>query len=189
MSDKWNEIYAQAELSTPAEPAWVLNQHAHYLPLSGHALDLACGLGGNARFLARCGLNTEAWDQAEQAISLLDKWRNLQGLHNLQPRVVDVLRTPLPADRFDVIVVSRYLQHTLLDSLANALKPGGLLYYQTFLAPIHANAPRNPLFYLYSGELQQAWSKQLSCEVYGEGWLPESHRHAQRMAWFVGRKA
>lgn len=91
---------------------------------------------GNARFLARCGLSTQAWDQAAKAINLLDTWRQLQGLPNLHPRVVDIEHTPLPVEQFDVIVVSRYLQRALFKPIANALKPGGVLYYQTFLSPV-----------------------------------------------------
>lgn len=187
--DKWEHYYASAELSSPAEPAWVLRQHAHSLPLHGHALDLACGLGGNARFLARCGLSTQAWDKSSNAVALVNKWSRLQGLqHHLNAEVKDLTQIKIPSSSFDVIVVSRFLQPSLFADLADALRPNGVLFYQTFLAPIQAQGPSNPAFYVASGEFNQAWSSKLITEVYGEGWVHDSGTNAQRMAWFIGRK-
>ena len=57
---KWDAVYSKAD--TPTTAAEVLARHQHLLPESGRALDLACGLGGNALFLANCGLQVDAWD-------------------------------------------------------------------------------------------------------------------------------
>lgn len=186
--DKWNDKYATAELSTPAEPAWVLKQHTHLLPLCGRALDLACGLGGNARFLARCGLQTQAWDISSTALQLLAKWSRAQNCV-IETNQVDLTRSALQCAQFDVIVVSRFLDRTLLPGLVTALKPNGRVFYQTFLAPVQQHAPQNPEFYLRSGEYQQYWTNDLSCDVYGEGWLSETADHPkQRYAWYIGQK-
>jgi len=188
-TDKWNEKYSTAELSTPAEPAWVLKHHAHLLPLRGSALDLACGLGGNARFLTRCGLHTHAWDISSTALQLLKKWGRVQNCV-IETKLVDLTPSALVNVQFDVIVVSRFLDRTLLPGLVQALKPNGRLFYQTFLAPVQQHAPQNPDFYIRSGEYQHYWANDLSCDVYGEGWLNESiHQPKQRYAWYIGRKA
>lgn len=185
---KWNEKYATAELSTPAQPAWVVKHHAHLLPLRGTALDLACGLGGNARFLARCGLQTQAWDISTTALQLLEKWARVQNC-SIKTQQVDLTPTTLENAQFDVIVVSRFLDRTLLPGLVQALKPNGRLFYQTFLAPVQANAPQNAEFYIRSGEFQSYWESDLVCDVYGEGWLSETANHPkQRYAWYIGRK-
>lgn len=190
---KWDQKYQtylenisqNAKIPSPA-PAWVLQKHADYLPLTGHALDLACGLGGNALFMARCGLKVEAWDISDVALTHLN---NIAAVNQLpiQPVLTDLEQMILPHERFDVIVVSRYLNRTLLPQLEQALKPNGVLYYQTFLAPVQDNAPQNPDFYLKSGELPKSFSN-LTVELYGEGWLPDDNaRH--RYAWMIGRKS
>lgn len=190
-AQKWDEKYASARLNTPANPCFVLKQHSRLLPFKGRALDVACGLGGNARFLALCGLKTEAWDISDTALTLLNNWASLNQLP-IQPLITDLEQMLLPYQQFDVIVVSRYLDRTLFSQLENALKPGGLLFYQTFLAPVQDNAPSNPDFYIQPGEFNQACPK-LQTLVYGEGWLANenspSSTDKQRYAWYVGRKS
>ena len=190
---KWDEKYQTATLQSPANPCYVLKQHSHLLPFYGQALELACGLGGNARFLAQCGLKTDAWDISDTALTVLNNWASLNQLP-IEPLITDLEQMILPYQQYDVIVVSRYLDRTLFASIAEALKPNGLLFYQTFLSPPQDNAPNNEAFYIQSGEFNQAWPI-LTTEVYGEGWLlpenetSESPSLKQRYAWYVGRKS
>ncbi|HEY9017876.1 class I SAM-dependent methyltransferase [Thiomicrospira sp.] len=186
-AQKWNQKYAEAELSTPAEACWLLKQHIRRLPLRGQALDVASGLAGNARFLARCGLNTQAWDISETATDLVTRWARLQGLSNLQALSKDISSPDFEPNQFDVIVVSHYLDRTILPALANALKPQGLLFYQTFLAPVQLNGPSNADFYIQPNEYQ-AWWPSLICEVYGEGGVQNQNGQTHREAWYIGRK-
>lgn len=190
-AEKWDAKYAEATLNTPANPCFVLKQHSRLLPFNGQALELACGLGGNARFLAQCGLKTHAWDISDSALTVLNNWASLNHLPII-PLLTDLEQMLLPYQQFDVIVVSRYLDRNQFKAIEDALKPGGLLFYQTFLAPVQANAPQNPDFYIQSNEFNQAWSK-LQTLVYGEGWLSgenqtELSEDKQRYAWYVGRK-
>ncbi len=182
---KWDEKYADAALSTPAEPAWVLQAHTRLLPLRGRALDLAAGLGGNARYLARCGLQVDAWDISATAVDLLNRWAATYKLP-IHAHQVDLEQYPWPEIHYDVVVVSRYLDREAFDAIKALVKPGGRLFYQTFLAPVQPNGPRNPDFYLRSGELVEAllpWR----IEVHGEGWLPDSDGEKRRYAWAVAR--
>ena len=68
---QWQQRYAQGGAGEAPAPAAVLLEQAHRLPPSGRALDLACGLGGNALLLAARGLETHAWDYAPAAIEQL----------------------------------------------------------------------------------------------------------------------
>ncbi|WP_127470009.1 class I SAM-dependent methyltransferase [Thiomicrorhabdus aquaedulcis] len=195
-AQKWDKHYADAQLSDTVNPCFVLKQHSNLLPFKGQALELACGLGGNARFLAQCGLKTHAWDISDNALSALNHWA--QAHHApIVPLITDLEQMLLPYQQFDVIVVSRYLDRSLLSALQDALKPNGLLYYQTFLAPVQDNAPSKLEYYIGSGEFNQAWSK-LKTLVYGEGWLthentpetsPKNTANRHRYAWYVGKKS
>ena len=154
MSDqeKWNARYAVAT-TEPPRPAPVLQENAHLLPVTGRALDLACGLGGNALFLARRGFGTEAWDISDVAISTLGELAAAERL-NLQARVRDVSKVPPDPETFDIIVVSRFLDRSIVPAIANALRPGGLLFYQTFTREaVSERGPSNPAYRLGPNEL------------------------------------
>jgi len=128
----WNARYAASE-DAVLPPARVLERHASRLPAtddeSRDALDLACGRAGNGEWLAARGFRVTAWDISERAIEAIGK-RPSSGIHRAEVR--DVRTAPPEESRFDVIVVVRFLERGLCPAIARALRPGGVLYYQTF---------------------------------------------------------
>lgn len=188
--EKWDARYQDADLNSPAKPCFALKEHSKLLPFQGRALELACGLGGNARFLALCGLKTDAWDISDNALTVLNNWASINQLP-ITPLITDLEQMLMPYQQYDVIVVSRYLDRSILSALPDALKPNGILIYQTFLSPVQENAPSNPDFYIKPGEFNQVFS-QLNTLVYGEGWLPHENQPedsaTHRYAWYIGRK-
>jgi len=167
LMEKWNKKYRQLAEDFIPEAAWVLREYEHLLPDRGVALDLACGMGGNALFLAKSGIKTYAWDSSPVAIERVELLAKSQNL-SIIAEVKDVLQTLLPQNHFDVIVVSRFLERGLTQSLVDGLKPGGLLYYQTFVRdkPAHTG-PSNPEYLLQENELLQMFS-QLKLRAYCE---------------------
>ena len=173
---KWDRRWRDAEAgarsrSRPGpgrpQPARVLQENAHLLPADGEALELACGLGANARFLARRGLSVSAWDISAVAIAGLTDLARAEDLP-LRAEVRDVVADPPSPDSFDVIVVSHYLERGLAPALIRALRPGGLLFYQTFtVAKVSDYGPRNPAFRLQANELLQLFA-DLQVLVYRE---------------------
>lgn len=155
MSDeaaKWDARYRGTDPAAAA-PAQVLTDFVHLLPQAGTALELACGLGANALFLARRGLHTTAWDLSPVAIARLTETARQAHLP-LEAQVRDVLAAPPLPEQFDVIVVTRFLERSLCPAIAAALRPGGLLFYQTFVREaVTAGAPHNPAFRLARNEL------------------------------------
>lgn len=154
---KWNRRYRQArEAGTCAR---VLSDHLHLLPRQGEALDLACGLGGNALALARSGLSTQAWDLSDVAVARLQQLAEQQRLP-LKARCVDLEHDALPPASFDVICVSGFLDRSLCPAITAALRPGGLLFYQTFTtAKRGTSGPSNPDYLLRHSELPQLFSE------------------------------
>lgn len=152
---RWNHRYA--DKSTPPAPAWILASHADLLPASGVALDLACGLGANALFLAAQGLSTRAWDISDEAIDKLNRSAEKQGL-SLLAEQRDVEERPPDPHSFDVICVSRYLHRAICPQISAALKPGGLLFYQTFTLAgraLRKKGPSRPDYLLKANELPE----------------------------------
>lgn len=157
LRDKWDKRHADAD-KLPA-PAEVLKRNLHLLPNTGKALDLACGLGGNALVLAGHGLDTAAWDISPVAIRRLNTYAAEEGLTNLSAQVRDIEQQPPPPASFDLIIVSYYLERALIPALMEALLPGGLIYYQTFTRTAVSDlGPGNPAFRLADNELLNLFS-------------------------------
>ena len=148
---KWDARYREA--SQPRPPAAVLSENQHLLPPRGTALDLASGLGANALLLARHGLDVSAWDFSSVAV---DRLRAVAIAHGLEvdAQVRDLSTSPPEPASFDVIVVTHFLDRALAPAIAAALRPGGLLYYQTFVREkVSDMGPSSPHFRLGRNEL------------------------------------
>jgi SAM-dependent methyltransferase len=134
---------------------WLVD-HADVLPATGDALDVASGSGRNAFWLAARGLNTLAIDRSAAAISEIRA--TAARLHlPVRAEILDLETgsVTLPLAAYDVIVAVHYLHRPLFPALKTALKPGGLLVYETFTrAQAERGRPTNPAFLLQPGELR-----------------------------------
>lgn len=184
---KWDQLYSQSvhECYTAVQ---VLTENDFLLPTTGTALDLACGLGANAIFLAELGLAVTAWDISIVAIEKLRTYAVQQGL-NINARQEKIVADSFTECCFDVIVVSRFLDRTLSDAIIGALKPDGLLFYQTFTREkISRTPPNNPDYLLAENELLALFSP-LRVIFYRENALiGEQRRGLRNEAQFVGQK-
>lgn len=165
--EKWDHRYHDT-VHLDAGPAFVLREYGYLLPQNGTALDLAAGEGANALYLARRGLACSAWDISEVVMERVASRAAETGLPILC-EARDVITRPPPPASFDVIIVSRFLDRSLCPAISNALRPGGLLYYQTFLREKvdPAVGPGNPAFLLERNELLQLFP-DLTVRIYRE---------------------
>jgi dihydroneopterin aldolase len=144
--------------ATDPHPAQFLKDHVHLLP-AGRALDVACGRGRNALFLAAQGYTVDAIDRDEQAMADTAAAAAQRGLASVAVRAVELEDPAQPPDippaRYDVVLVFFYLHRPLFPILLHALKPGGVLVYETFLIDNHLRRrhPRRPEFCLAHNEL------------------------------------
>lgn len=179
--EKWNERYARAAATPfPDAPAEWLVEHRPLLdqpPAGSRALDVACGDGRNARFLAELGYDVDALDISDVVIERLTAAAASRGLA-VTARVADLEGVAdLPEGRYDVVVNFNYLQRNLFDRLARALRPGGLLLFETFGTP-HVEDLGNvvrPEFVLGDNELLRAFP-DLRVRHYREGVAQRSGR-------------
>ncbi len=130
----------------------------------GPVVDVACGPGLNGLHLAGLGASTLLVDRSEEALAeaarnRLDMERTLGRALRVQLVRMD-LETPEPpvfkTRSLGVVLVLRYLHRPLLPMLLNALAPGGLLLYETFMyGQMAYGKPRNPVHLLRAGELAE----------------------------------
>lgn len=185
---QWDARYREATPGEPA-PARVLAEFAHLLPAQGKALDLACGLGGNARFLARQGLEVQAWDISPVAVEKLRQAAGAAGLA-ITAAARDVVADPPAAASFDVIVVSYFLERSLAPALAAALRPGGVLFYQTFTRErVSERGPSRDAFRLAPNELLALFPSLRLLAYREEGAVGRIDEGLRDEAYLVGLKA
>ena len=149
--NRWDTRFAEA--TAPGTLPEVLAENCHLLPTSGSALDIACGLGAGALFLAQRGLATSAWDGSAVALQKVNEFARQQGVA-ITTHQVDLENGSLPAGEFDLITVGHYLHRPLCKKIIERLRPGGLLFYQTWTRRKTSDeGPDNPDFLLESNEL------------------------------------
>jgi tellurite methyltransferase len=169
---RWDEKHRAAPDELPP-PAGILRELLPLLP-PGRALDVACGTGRNAIFLAERGWSVTALDGSRVALEKLrlaaaergvpadgpsegDPAPGRSGRIELLAR--DLERDPLPSGSFDLIVCIRFLQRSLFPWLESSLRPGGMLLVETYTqAQLQLEGgPRNPEYLLERGELREAF--------------------------------
>jgi SAM-dependent methyltransferase len=162
-----------------APSAWVSRWLA-LAPPSGRALDVAAGSGRHARLLAARGLDVVAVDRDAGALA------SLSGVPRVTVCVSDLEGTAWPFEpaSFDVVVVVNYLHRPLFPPLSAALRPSGLLIYETFMVGNERyGRPSNPDFLLRPGELIEAFSSVLGVLGFEQGVVAAPKRSVvQRLA-------
>ena len=153
---RWNDRHRQAlEAGDGKAPNdWVVTHRdllVHRAP--GRALDVACGRGRHALWLADLGFAVVAVDVSDVAVDAVRSRAAACGA-SVEALQADLDTDPLPQPPFAAIVVVSYLQRSLFDALAAALAPDGLLVYETFT---RAHPRVKPAYALAPGELLEAF--------------------------------
>ena len=130
--DRWDAKYAGKPVTAVTPPDDWLRQHAAPLA-AGTALDLACGLGHNAIWLAQQGWRVDAVDISPVGLSLAASLAERVGCRAVSWIAAD-LDTFVPREAgYDLITVFRFLDRLRLPQVIEAaLRPGGMLIYETF---------------------------------------------------------
>ncbi|MDQ3675809.1 MAG: class I SAM-dependent methyltransferase, partial [Actinomycetota bacterium] len=136
--EKWNRRFGGAgtapQQDVPSE--WLVDNEALLRVVARRgrrALDVASGNGRNALYLAGLGFEVDALDISDVAIDGLRTAARERDLP-VHARLVDLEDDGLPAGSYDVVVNMNYLQRDLFGALAQAVRPGGLLLFETFAA-------------------------------------------------------
>jgi SAM-dependent methyltransferase len=123
-------------------------------------LDVAAGRGRHALFFAERGHKVVAVDRDTS---------RLPDHPNIEPVIADLEDgSPWPlARRFGAAVVTNYLHRPLLPALMDAIEPGGVLLYQTFMeGQQRFGKPANPAHLLRDGELLELVRDRFSVTAY-----------------------
>lgn len=154
--DRWNERYRLGAYADREHPSpWLVA----CLPRgpTGRALDVACGAGRNALFLAERGYAVTGVDISAEALSRAGQSARTRGL-DVEWIEHDLDAGPGVGGPFDLIVLIRYVDLALLGILCRELAPSGCIVVEEHLATERDDVagPRNPAFRVPSGALRRA---------------------------------
>lgn len=134
---KWDQRFEHDGYLFGTEPnVYLREQHAR-LPASGHALCVADGEGRNSVWLARQGLQVQAFDISAVGVAKARKLARQAGVQ-VDYQVADCDRWAWPRDRFDVVAAifvqfaDPDMRTRLFAHMVASLKPGGLLIVQGY---------------------------------------------------------
>lgn len=193
--DKWNARYLAGAYEMRTHPSALLEHWAGRLQVTGpapRAIDIACGAGRNALFLARRGWHVDAIDISAVALG------RLRGAANEASFPVACAETDLePASsaldgiedrRYDLALVIRYADTALVEALPRILAPGGYFIAEMHLQTGAAVAgPRSPRFRVAPGELRRA-AAAFELIYYNEGLVADPDGRTVALAQLVGRQ-
>lgn len=183
----WDERYRRGEHAT-TEPHNLLVRAVEHLR-AGRALDLACGTGRHALFLAQRGWRVTALDASSVGIELTKVRARLLDVE-VDARVCNLedVEFEIERDAYDLICDFYYLQRNLWPQIRAGLRAGAIL-----VAAIHlADGEReegNPNFLLRPGELRAEFG-DWEIVQYHETELTDEDagQHHRRTAEIIARK-
>lgn len=187
----WNRRFENEDYIFGLEPNAYLHAQAHHLVPGGRALCVADGEGRNSVWLARRGLQVDAFDIAEVGVA---KARKLAARANVkvQYSVADCDQWPWPAQTYDAIVAifvqfaDPAMRERLFANIVHSLKDGGVLVLQGYTPRQLEYKTGGPpiLSHLYTADmLRQAFAALQIAELREyEAELSEGKQHAGRSA-------
>ena len=121
----WEQQYRTQEEKAASPPHPLLVDVANSLP-PGRALDLACGTGHNALWLAANGWSVTAVDGSPTAVELLR--RREAGLR-IETQIADLEGSAFTIEpaSYDLIAMCYYFQRSLVERCRQGLAPGGVM--------------------------------------------------------------
>ena len=158
---RWDERYQGAPVASPRPPDVLdgADELLALLPVTGTAVDIACGAGAQSTWLAGLGYDVVALDVSPVAIELTRSAAAAQDLaRRIDARVVD-LDDGLPADLHDVAVVvcQRFRGRGLYGPMIDVLRPGGIAVVSVLSVVGVAGQPGE--FHAPAGELFEAFTR------------------------------
>jgi SAM-dependent methyltransferase len=186
MMTDWDERFRRGE-HTDDEPHRLVVEFASKLK-PGRALDLACGAGRHAIWLAGRGWRVTAVDNSRVAVEILQRRASENSLA-IDSRVADLERREfiIEAEAYDLILDCLYLQRDLFPAIKTGARVGGTVMAVIAMVDYDPQVkPMNPAFLLNPGELRaefEGW--ELIHEFEGK---PAGDAHRRAMAEIIARR-
>ncbi len=183
----WDEKYRERQALPERGPSAFLVENAGLLPQGGRALDVAMGSGRNAVYLASLGFDVTGVEISPVGCEQAIEAARAAGVR-IEAVCADLETWDVPVAAFDVVINFNYLQRDLCPRLAAALKPGGVLVFETFTTEQRQFGwgPKHDAFLLRPGELWELFP-ELEALAYREE-VRETIRGMRAAAGLIARR-
>ena len=182
-SSKWNQRYRRCEHGKSKLPDPLLVEHSNLFHNGAEVVDLACGTGRNAVYLAGLGCSVIAIDISQEALRQTSEFATSLNL-KISLVEADLTDYRLRSNSLDAIVCFNYLNRDIANNLQTALKAGGILLHKTFNRNFMSVKPKfNPDYMLSSGELSRLY-RELEIVAIDDDCEPAT----TTTSYFIGRK-
>lgn len=185
--NRWDAQHRTSHGSDQAAPLLrEILASAAWPALGGQALDIACGKGRNAIYLAERGFSVTALDISAVALAEGRRRAELSGLE-IRWRQCDLESAALDLGAFDLVINFNYLQRSLFPALVQAVKPGGHVIFETFTIDQAAlGPPKNRDYLLRHNELLERFG-EFRVLFYREGLSLDGGAPAHRAGIYARR--
>lgn len=184
--EKWDKKYTQMSgLLQQRPPSALISRHFGDAP-GKKALDLACGGGRHALFLSEKGFEVDAVDISVIALEALREKADLSKINVIE---ADLDTYAPAAGAYDLIVKTNYLDRDLIERAKSALKPGGILIVETYMADEGNEKPdSNPDYLLQKEELPSFFTEGFTVLDYSEFWNEPHEKYRMKKQGIAVRK-
>ncbi len=147
----WEQRYRAQDEASESSPHLLVVEAVSPLP-PGRALDIACGTGRNALWLAEHGWSVTAVDGSATAIEIL-RGRAVGAGVTIDAQVADLEDSSftIAPGRYDLIAMCYYFQRNLIEQCRQGLVPGGVM---VVLALLIEPGKEHSTFRLQPGDLR-----------------------------------
>jgi SAM-dependent methyltransferase len=187
---KWDERYRDGAYAGRRHPTALLARYCASIGV-GPALDVACGAGRNALFLAEHGFAVDAVDISQAG---LERLRADAGARGLAVNALEAdLEHGLPASlalrgRYALIVMLRYVNQPLLPALFDRLDEGGVFLCEQHLKTSRdVIGPKSAAFRLAPNQLLES-VRDLRVHFYREGIVTDPDGRGAALAQVVATR-
>ena len=189
---RWDARYAAGAYGARGHPSDLVAAWAPRilpdLPPRPRALDLACGAGRNARYLARLGFRVDALDISDAGLASARAAAAEEGVGVRWTQYDLDQDLPLDCSGFHLILMIRYVNLRLLRGLPERLAPGGWLICEEHLrSDADVIGPSNPAFRVAPGAVLEAVAG-MEVRLTTEGVVRDPDGRSAALARLVARR-
>ena len=162
---KWDKKYQETPRLLEKRDVSIKLKEAIKFANTGLALDIACGAGKNSIYLAKNNFSVESYDISKVALDSLNEKRDA----NIKTFLTDLEGFIPQQNKYDLIVMTNYLDREIIPSLADALTTDGVLFIETYMQDDkNEKKSSNPNYLLQQNELKTFFDDNYKVLDYSE---------------------
>jgi len=162
---KWDTKYNETPKLLEKRDVGLKLKEAIKYSTVGIALDIACGAGKNSIYLAENDFEVESLDISKVALDVLKDYN----YKNITTILTDLDGFTPSEDKYNLIVMTNFLDRDMIPRLVNGLTSGGILFIETYMVHISNTKKSSNLNYLLKeGELKTFFDENYKILDYSE---------------------